>query len=941
MKTKKFTLKFWGAMLAVVLSVGVLNAQNTPVAKNGQLKVTGLKLCNQYGYPIQLRGMSTHGIQWYGWGGCLNEASLDALAYDWGSDILRISLYVQEGGYESNPTGFTNQVHTLINEATERGMYALVDWHQLTPGDPNYNLARAKTFFTAIANQHKDKNNIIYDICNEPNGVSWNAIKTYADQIIPVIRAIDSDAVILVGTHAWGSMGISDGRTAQDIVSNPVNATNIMYTFHFYAADHGNEYYNELNWASDRLPVFVTEFGTQEASGDGGNDFTMSQKYIDLLRTKKISWTNWNYSDDNRSGAVWIPGTCNAGPWTTARLKPAGAWIRERMLSPADDFPGGGNISPITNITSPGSGSSFNAPATITINANASDADGSVSKVEFYNGANKIGEDASVPYSFTWTNVAAGNYSITTKAIDNQNATGTSSVVSVTVVGVIVQSPYSGTPYPIPGKIEAENYDLGGQNVAFNELTAGNSGSSYRTDAVDIEACTDAGAGFNVGWIQANEWLEYTVNVTTAGTYKVETRVAAIATGKSFRIEMDGASIGTFTVPNTGNWQAWQTVTVNNISLTAGQKIMRFFAITGDFNLNNITFSSSVVTNTPPTVSLTAPANNATFTAPATVNITATASDPGGSVTKVEFFNGANKLGEDATSPYSYSWTGVAAGSYAITAMATDNGGLTATSSVANITVTTVTNTPPTITLTAPASGATFTAPATINITATATDAEGISKVEFYNGANKLGEDASSPYSYTWTGVASGAYSISAKVIDNGGLTATTPSRSITVTGSTDVCASIAQYVENSGYVAGSIVKNTGARYECKPWPYSGWCNGAAWAYAPGSGAYWTDAWTLVGTCSARIANAEMQALSNTVVIAPNPASSSFRLDFAAAGFNTAAVKLVDNYGNTVLSISDFNSGEELNVAQLKAGVYVVHILSGESNITKKLVKND
>jgi hypothetical protein len=363
---------------------------------------------------------------------------------------------------------------------------------------------------------------------------------------------------------------------------------------------------------------------------------------------------------------------------------------------------------------------------------------------------------------------------------------------------------------------------------------------------VDIEACTDAGAGFNVGWIQTNEWLEYTVNVTTAGTYKVEARVAAIATGKSFRIEMDGASIGTFTVPNTGNWQAWQTVTVNNVSLTAGQKIMRFFAITGDFNLNNITFSSSVVTNTPPTVTLTAPANNATFTAPAT-----------------------------------------------------------------------------------------------INITATATDAEGISKVEFYNGTNKLGEDASSPYSYTWTGVVAGAYSISAKVIDNGGLTATSSSRSITVTASTDVCASIAQYVENNGYVAGSIVKNVGARYECKPWPYSGWCNGAAWAYAPGSGAYWTDAWTMVGTCSARIANAELQALINTVVIAPNPASSSFRLDFAAAGFNTASVKLVDNYGNTVLNISDFNSGEELNVAQLKAGVYVVHILSGESNITKKLVKND
>lgn len=348
--------------LCMLLAVGRHAQAQTPVAKNGQLRVIGLKLCNQYGNPIQLRGMSTHGIQWYGWGSCLTEASLDTLAYGWGADVLRISMYVQEDGYETDPAGFTAQVNRLIEEATERGMYALVDWHQLDPGDPNYNLARAKTFFTAIANQHKNKNNIIYDICNEPNNVSWAGIKNYADQIIPVIRAIDNDAVILIGTHGWSSFGISDGRTAQDIVSNPVNFPNIMYTFHFYAASHGDEYYNELNWASDRLPVFVTEFGTQTYTGDGGNNFTMSQKYLDLLRTKKISWTNWNYSDDFRSGAVWTTGTCSNGPWTTARLKPAGTWIRDHIRNPADDFPGSGTptCEPVT-----ASGNDGNLPANV------------------------------------------------------------------------------------------------------------------------------------------------------------------------------------------------------------------------------------------------------------------------------------------------------------------------------------------------------------------------------------------------------------------------------------------------------------------------------------------------------------------------------------------------------------------------------------------------
>src|SRR5688572_26429820 len=144
----------------------------SPVAINGQLKVCGTSVCNQQGKPIQLRGMSTHGIQWYS--GCVNDKSLDALAGAWKADVLRVSMYIQEGGYESNPRKFTDMMHRYIDEVTERGMYVVVDWHQLSPGDPNYNLSRAKTFFTEIAQRHKGKNNIIYEIANEPNGVSWS-----------------------------------------------------------------------------------------------------------------------------------------------------------------------------------------------------------------------------------------------------------------------------------------------------------------------------------------------------------------------------------------------------------------------------------------------------------------------------------------------------------------------------------------------------------------------------------------------------------------------------------------------------------------------------------------------------------------------------------------------------------------------------------------------
>jgi hypothetical protein len=325
----------------------------TPVATNGQLTVVGTKLTNKNGYPIQLRGMSSHGIQWYNQ--CLTDASLDAVANDWGADVFRISMYIQEGGYETNPTYYTNLVKTLVNKVTSRGMYALIDFHMLTPGDPNYNTSRAITFFTEIANTFKNNNNILYEICNEPNGnVSWATIKNYANQVIPVIRAIDNDAPIIVGTRAWSSLGLSEGSSAQEIVNSPLTFANILYTFHFYAKDHRDSYLNHLDWASDRLPIFVTEFGTQEASGDGANDIAMSQRYMDLMRTKKISWANWNFSDDARSGAVWTTGTCSGTNWTTSRLKEAGLFIRNNMLSPADDFggtPGPANIALNRSVT--------------------------------------------------------------------------------------------------------------------------------------------------------------------------------------------------------------------------------------------------------------------------------------------------------------------------------------------------------------------------------------------------------------------------------------------------------------------------------------------------------------------------------------------------------------------------------------------------------------
>jgi hypothetical protein len=185
--------------------------------------------------------------------------------------------------------------------------------------------------------------------------------------------------------------------------------------------------------------------------------------------------------------------------------------------------------------------------------------------------------------------------------------------------------------------------------------------------------------------------------------------------------------------------------------------------------------------NSHPTVTLTQPSNGATFTAPATVNLAATASDADGTVTKVEFFNATTKLGEDTTAPYSFTWSGVAAGTYTLTARATDNVGGVTTSTSSRITVSSP-NVAPSVSITYPGDAAIFTWKPSITITATASDLDGtITKVEFLNDTTVLGQDTSAPYSVTWKNVPQGSHSLTARATDNAGAVVTSDAVGILV----------------------------------------------------------------------------------------------------------------------------------------------------------------
>ena len=304
----------------------------TPVSVNGQLSVCGVQLCNQAGEAVQLRGMSSHGLQFFP--NCVNADSLAALRNDWNADFIRLSMYVQEGGLETDPTGFTNKVNGLVDTATKLGLYVLVDFHILTPGDPNVNLGLAKTFFANVSAKHAANTNVLYEVANEPNGVSWDAIKTYAEQVIPVIRKNSPDSVVLVGTRGFSSLGLTDGSDETEIINDPVDFANVMYTFHFYAASHGADRRAVVARAAKSLPLFVSEFGTQTFTGDGTNDFTSTTAWLDLLKSNKISYGMWSFSDGRETNSAFKQGTCAGTKFAgNGVLTEAGRYLRSRILT--------------------------------------------------------------------------------------------------------------------------------------------------------------------------------------------------------------------------------------------------------------------------------------------------------------------------------------------------------------------------------------------------------------------------------------------------------------------------------------------------------------------------------------------------------------------------------------------------------------------------------
>lgn len=298
---------------------------STPYGQHGALHVENGKLTDENGNTVQLYGMSTHGIAWFPQ--YINYDSFRTLRDDWNTNCIRLAMYTAEyGGYCAG--GDKEQLKQLVKDgvsyATELGMYVIVDWHILSDCDPNQNKDEAIAFFREMAEVFADNDNVLYEICNEPNGgTSWDSIKSYAEEVIPVIRVQKPDAVILVGTPTWS-------QEIDKAAASPLDDSNVMYTLHFYAGTHKDDLRNRLETCvQNGLPVFVSEFGMCDASGNGANDFDSTTKWLDLLNKYQISFCCWNLANKDESSSVFKASSTALSDWTDDDFNESGRWIRD------------------------------------------------------------------------------------------------------------------------------------------------------------------------------------------------------------------------------------------------------------------------------------------------------------------------------------------------------------------------------------------------------------------------------------------------------------------------------------------------------------------------------------------------------------------------------------------------------------------------------------
>jgi len=304
------------------ISVRAADAVDARPSANGPLSVRMADLVDGNGNIVLLKGVSLHGLTWFP--EFVNEDLFMRVSKEWDANLIRLPVYT--GEYIKDSENALKLVRKGIDYAIAADMYVIVDWHVLDEPDPNTDMDKAHEFFKIIASEYADCPNIIYEICNEPNGeTTWSDIREYAYKTIPVIRELDRDSIILVGTPNYCKNLISAER-------NPIRYDNIMYSLHFYASTHKDDLRREYsNTRETGLPIFVSECGLSEASGTGTIDYGSCESWFSLLENNNTSFAIWSLSNKNESSAIFSPLYDPSVPFTNKDITAAGKWISELL----------------------------------------------------------------------------------------------------------------------------------------------------------------------------------------------------------------------------------------------------------------------------------------------------------------------------------------------------------------------------------------------------------------------------------------------------------------------------------------------------------------------------------------------------------------------------------------------------------------------------------
>jgi endoglucanase len=579
--------------LAQTCALSLLLAQaGAALAAVSPLSVSGNKILAG-GQPASFSGNS---LFWSntGWGGekFYNASVVAWLKNDWKSKVVRVAMGVDEtNGYLADPAGNKARVKAVIDAAIANDMYVIIDWH--SHHAESYQ-PQAIAFFKEMATTYGGANNIIYEVYNEPLQVSWSGtIKPYAQAVVNAIRAIDSRNLIIVGTPNW-SQDVDVAST------DKLSGANIAYTLHFYAATHGQSLRDKAQAAlNNGAALFVTEWGSVQASGDGAVDANQTAAWVAFMKTNGISNANWSLNDKAEGASALVPGASTTGGWSAGQLTASGALAKQIIsgwpapapvggncnyvavpavvraqawcqmsgvqAEPTSDTGGGSNIGYIDagdwmtyTVDTPGAAVHTVKYRVASLNG------GGLLQLERSGGGATYGSLA-VPATGGWQNWTTISHNVALPA--GKQTLAVRAIQGGFNVNWLDIAP-AGNPNPAAITIQAEAYDY--------------------MSGIQVESTTDSGGGQDVGYIDAGDWLSYpAVNIPSSGTYLLEFRVASNNGGGRLSFEEAGGATvhGAVNVPATGGWQNWVTVQ-QQVQLTAGSHRFGIGVPAGGWNLN-------------------------------------------------------------------------------------------------------------------------------------------------------------------------------------------------------------------------------------------------------------------------------------------------------------------------------------------------------------------